>query len=58
MEMNGGSTVSYLARTLGVAAFWLILIGPDTKGRLDFQGRRGITSEMTKMTKMVDFLRV
>ena len=44
MEMNGGSTASYLARTPCVPVFLFILIGPDAKGLSDFQGRRGITS--------------
>ena len=38
MEMDGGSTVSYLTRTPRVPLFMLVLVG------LDFQGRRGITS--------------
>ena len=44
MEMNGGSTTLYLARTLCIPAFLLILVGLKAKGLLDFQGRRGITS--------------
>ena len=44
MEMNGGSTASYLASTLGAPVFLLVLIGLEAKGLLDFQGRRGITS--------------
>ena len=43
-EMNGGSTASHLARTPRVPLFMLIFVGLETKGRLDFQGRRGITS--------------
>ena len=44
MEMNGGSTASYLARAPCVAVFLLVLIGLEAKGLLDFQGLRGITS--------------
>ena len=44
MEMNGGSTALYLARTLCVPVFLLILVGLEAKELLDFQGRRGITS--------------
>ena len=44
MEMNGGSTASYLARTLYVPVFLLILLGLETNGLLDFQRRRGTTS--------------
>ena len=44
MDMNGGSTASYLAHTLCVPLFLLPLIGLEAKGLLDFQGRRGITS--------------
>ena len=39
MEINGGSAESYLARTLCVLVVLL-----ESKKRLDFQGRRGITS--------------
>ena len=44
MEMDGGSTVPYLARTPRFPLFMLVLIGLEAKGLLDFQGRRGITS--------------
>ena len=44
MEMSGGSTALYLARTSRVPFFMLIFIGLEAKGLLDFQGRRGITS--------------
>ena len=44
MGMNGRSTASYLAHALCVPVFLLVIIGLDAKGRLDFQGRRGITS--------------
>ena len=46
MEMNGGSAASYLAHTLCVPVFLLVLIirGLKAKGFLDFQGRRRITS--------------
>ena len=40
--MCEGSTASYLARTPCVPVFLPVLIGPEAKGRLDFQGRRGI----------------
>ena len=44
METNGGSTALYLARALCIPVLLLILIDLEAKGRLDFQGRRGITS--------------
>ena len=44
MEVDGGSTVLYLARTPRVPLFVLVLVGLEAKGLLDFQGRRGITS--------------
>ena len=44
MEMNGRSTVSYLARTPRVPFFMLIFIGLEAKGLLAFQGQCGITS--------------
>ena len=44
MDMNGGSSASYLARSHCVAVFWLVLIGPEAKGLLALQGRRGIAS--------------
>ena len=50
MEMNGGSTASYLARTPRVPLFMFILIGLEAKGLLDFQGRRGITSQGSKVS--------
>ena len=43
--MNGGSTASYLARTLlHPCLFCFCFLGLEAKGLLDFQGRRGITS--------------
>ena len=42
MEMNGGSTASYLACTPCVPVFLLVFKGLEAKGRLDFQGQRGI----------------
>ena len=44
MEMNGGSTVSYLARTLCVAVSLVYFNRSGSKGLLDFQGRHGIIS--------------
>ena len=45
MEMNGRSSLSYLARTPCIPLFCtLCLIGVETEGLLDFQGRAGITS--------------
>ena len=38
-DMNGGSTVSYLARTPRIPFFLLIFMGLSAKGLLDFQGR-------------------
>ena len=38
MEVDGGSTSSYLACTLGIPVFFLIFIGLETKEILDFQG--------------------
>ena len=43
MEMNGGSSVSYLARTSCVPSF-CTLLGLETEGLLDYQGRAGIIS--------------
>ena len=43
MEMSGESTASYLVCTPCVPVFWLVLIGLEAKGLLDFLGRRGIT---------------
>ena len=45
-EMNGGSTASHLARIPRVPSFMLIFIGLETKGLLDFQGRRGVASDV------------
>ena len=42
MEMSGGSTASYLERTLCIPVFSSISIGLEAKGLLDF--RHGITS--------------
>ena len=47
MEMNGNygrSAVSYLVCTARMPFFMLVLIGPETKSLLAFQGRRGIAS--------------
>ena len=45
MEMIGGSSVSYLARTPYVRFYFLLcLIGVETEGLLDYQGRAGIIS--------------
>ena len=42
--MNGGSSASYLARTLASPCFLLCLIGVEIVGLLGFQGRAGIIS--------------
>ena len=48
MEMNGEEVPSLPYRTsrapLAPPCFLLVLIGLETKGLLDFQGRRGIAS--------------
>ena len=44
MEMNGGSSASYLARTLESPCFVLRLVGVETERFLDYQGRAGIIS--------------
>ena len=44
MEMNGGSSAPYLARTPCVPLFCALLIGVETEGFLDYQGRAGIMS--------------
>ena len=44
MEMNGRSTVSYLARTPRAPFSMLFLKALEAKGLLAFQGRRGIAS--------------
>ena len=44
MEMFGGSTASYLARTPRIPLFVLIFIGLETKNVLDYQARAGSTS--------------
>ena len=44
MEMIGGTSVSYLARTPCVPLFLLCLIGVETEGLLDYWGRAGIIS--------------
>ena len=44
MEMNGGSSASYLARTPRVPLFRTLLIGVNTEGLLAYQGRAGIIS--------------
>ena len=55
MEMNGGSTVSYLARTPCIPLLMLVLIGLETKGLLDFQGRHGIASVVRWNLRPVTF---
>ena len=44
MEMNGGSSASYLVRTPLRPLVYASLIGLKTKGFLKFQGRREIAS--------------
>ena len=44
MEIFGGSTASYLARTPRIPLFEFIFIGLETKNVLDYQGRAGSTS--------------
>ena len=44
VEMNGGSSGSYLARHPCVPCFVLCFIGVETEGLLDYQGRAGIMS--------------
>ena len=44
MEMNGGSSASYLARTPCFPCFMLCLLRVETEGLLDYQGRAGIMS--------------
>ena len=44
MEMIGGSSASYLARTPCVPYFLPWSIGVETEGLLDYQGRAGIIS--------------
>ena len=45
MEINGGTTASYLVCTPYVPLSMLVLIGLETKGFFfDFEGRRGIAS--------------
>ena len=39
MEMNGGSSASYLARIRRIPDFVLCLVGVETEGLLDYQGR-------------------
>ena len=41
MEMIGGSSASYLARTPCVPLFCTFLVGVETEGLLDYQGRAG-----------------
>ena len=45
MEINGGSMVSYLARTPCVPSVLYSSVGLETEGLVDFQGRAGITLE-------------
>ena len=45
MEMNGESTASYLSRSPRIPVLiYAFFIGLEAKGRLDFQGQRGIKS--------------
>ena len=44
MEMIGGSSAPHLARTPCVPLFVLFLVGVETEGLLDYQGRAGIIS--------------
>ena len=44
MEMNGESSVSYLARTPCVLLFDTYLIEVETEGLLHYEGRAGIIS--------------
>ena len=44
MEMNGGSSAPYLARTPCLPLFVLCLIRVETEGLLDYQLWAGITS--------------
>ena len=43
-EMNRGSSVTHLARTLAFPRSMLCLIGLETAGLLDYQGWAGIIS--------------
>ena len=42
MEMDGRISASYLAHAPCVPLLMLVLVGLETKGLLDFQGRCGI----------------
>ena len=42
--MNGGTSALYLTRTLAFPCFALCLIGVETEGLLDYEGRTGIIS--------------
>ena len=44
VPVNGGSSVSYLARILAFPRFVPCLIGLETEGLLDYEGRAGIVS--------------
>ena len=44
LEINGGSSASYLARTPCIPLFVLCLLGVETEGFLDYQARTGIIS--------------
>ena len=44
MEMNGGSSASYLARTPCVPLFSTCLIRVEAEGLLEYRGRAGIIS--------------
>ena len=54
MEMDGGSTASYLTRTPRITLFMLVFIGLEAKELLDFQGR-GITSIVRRNLRPVIF---
>ena len=55
MEMNGGSSASYLARTPCVPLFVHCLIGVETEGLLDYQGKPGIISVVRRSLRPVMF---
>ena len=44
MEMIGGNSASYLARTPSIPLFCTLFVGVEAEGLLDYQGRAGITS--------------
>ena len=55
MEMFGGSTASYLARTHRIPLIVLIFIGLEAKNVLDYQGRAGSTSTVQWTPRPVIF---